>query len=265
MKKKCVVVIPIHSSNPSDFELISFAQCFKVIKSAPIVVMHPKSLDLRRYRAVVDEFETISIPPEKMSSLLNYNKLKLSRFFYRFFLNYEYILTYELDAFIFKDDIEYWCSLDIDYIGAPWLKKVGDSISFNGVGNSGFSLRRVSVLDEFIKKYIRYPNSEPEKLIHRVYNKFIMVSYRLFPFKENITLQKWCLQNEDFVISVYGPQVLPDFKIASYMQATKFSFECYPDYMYMQNSFMLPMGCHAWWRYNLTFWKPFIEKEGYRL
>ncbi len=38
--------------------------------------------------------------------------------FYKQFLNYEYILIYQLDAFVFKDELNY-CSQGIDYVGAP--------------------------------------------------------------------------------------------------------------------------------------------------
>ncbi|MFR6542216.1 MAG: DUF5672 family protein [Butyricimonas virosa] len=28
-----------------------------------------------------------------------------------------------IDAFVFRDELTYWCTLNYDYIGAPWLCK----------------------------------------------------------------------------------------------------------------------------------------------
>lgn len=262
MKKKCIVVIPIHSPNPTDLELISFKQCFNIIKNTPVVVLCPHGLDLQKYKSVVADFLIVTIPSKKMDSLLSYNKLKLSLFFYDLFSEYEYLLTYELDAFIFSDDIEYWCNAGLDYIGAPWLLNINGEIVFNGVGNSGFSLRRVSSMKRFVKKYIRYPDTKPSNLFWRLYTKLLICVYKIFPCSENITIQKWCTENEDVVISKYAKVVLSDFRVASYSDAMKFSFECYPDLLFSKNNKSLPTGCHAWWKYDLAFWKPFIEKEG---
>ena len=32
------------------------------------------------------------------------------------------MLIYQLDAFVFQDDLAYWCQQNYDYIGAPWLR-----------------------------------------------------------------------------------------------------------------------------------------------
>ena len=46
--------------------------------------------------------------------------------------------------------------------------------------------------------------------------------------------------------------------------AIPFAFEAKPKYLYKINQNKLPMGCHAWYRYNLEFWRPFIEGFGYK-
>jgi hypothetical protein len=265
--EKCIVVIPIHNSKPTHFELISFIQCFNVIQSSKIVILHPEGLDLTVFKKYIPTFQTISIKRSKMSSILAYNKLKLSKYFYDLFTDYEYLLTYELDAFIFKDDINYWCSLELDYIGAPWLIHNCDDYSLKlvGVGNSGFSLRKIKTMKRFIKNYIRYPMVKPKGIWNKLFIKIILFTYYLFPFIENITIQYFCDENEDIVISNYCSLVLNDFKMATINQALDFSFECYPEYLHSINKNKLPMGCHAWWKYNLDFWKPFINQQGYKI
>src|SRR5687767_8481944 len=116
----CVVVIPVHTPKPSPYELISFRQCFSVLKRHAIRVIAPKGLSLEKYRQVVPDFEVVTIDPKWQSSVAQYNRLKISRFFYRIFDSYDYLLTYELDAFVFKDELNHWCQQGYDYMGAPW-------------------------------------------------------------------------------------------------------------------------------------------------
>ena len=44
-----------------------------------------------------------------------------------------------------------------------------------------------------------------------------------------------------------------------------FAFEARPRTLYEMNGRQLPFGCHAWFRYDLAFWKPFVESLGYEL
>ncbi|HMC84001.1 MAG TPA: DUF5672 family protein, partial [Chitinophagaceae bacterium] len=55
------------------------------------------------------------------------------------------------------------------------------------------------------------------------------------------------------------------FKVPDYKTAAAFAFEMQPHRLYILNNNQLPFGCHAWWKYDLDFWKPHIEKFGYRL
>lgn len=144
-RRSCVIVIPIHSATPSKNELVSFAQCFKVLYKHPIKVIAPQNLDLSVYKDVVSDFDVVLIDPKWQSSIKQYNRLKVSSFFYKLFNKYHFLLTYELDAFVFKDDLDYWCNKGYDYIGAPWFEGYIVKLSNNivGVGNSGFSLRNV--------------------------------------------------------------------------------------------------------------------------
>ena len=65
------------------------------------------------------------------------------------------MLIVQTDAWIFKDELQKWCNMEYDYIGAPWChlcknvhncnyEEVADQKSI--VGNGGLSLR-------YIKKF----------------------------------------------------------------------------------------------------------------
>ena len=94
----------------------------------------------------------------------------LSNFFYSAFREYDYMLLYQLDAFVFKNELLYWCNKNYDYIGAPWiaskqtlLKKIELQFKskrkqkraeiFFKVGNGGFSLRRIQKFFDITEKY----------------------------------------------------------------------------------------------------------------
>jgi hypothetical protein len=266
--REAIVVIPVHKDVPTAYELISFQQCFRILGNHPVVVVAPQHIKLNAYQDVVPHFKTILIHPKWMSGVLNYNKLKLSQFFYSLFKDYDYLLTYELDAFVFRDNLLEWCDKGYDYVGAPWFEGFAEpTYKLAGVGNSGFSLRKISSITYALKK-IHY--NDPAAIHKDIVKKF-RGSLRQFVyqlrnrFAENISIQNARELNEDIVICKTIPSQIAEFNIAPVKEAIEFSFEVRPDYLFQINYNRLPMGCHAWWRYNLNFWKPHIEKFGYHL
>lgn len=268
-ENSCVIVIPVHSPDPSPYELISFQQCFKILGHHPIKVLAPRNIGLENYNKVVPHFETVFIHPKWQASLNSYNKLKKSRFFYNLFTDYDFLLTCELDAFVFKDEVAYWCNKGYDYIGAPWFEGYHTPVSNKlvGVGNSGFSLRRIKPIQKILKSmYCRDPLDKDNSIKHliKVYLKK-PVRWLLSQGGENYIVLEDYNGDEDRFFSLSVPLVYEDFIVAPIEEATKFSFELKPEVLFIINNQQLPMGCHAWWRYNLPFWKPFIEDFGYQL
>ena len=265
----CVVVIPVHSDSPSNFELISFKQCFDILKKHAIKVMAPKGLNLEAYLKVVPNFEVVEIEPIWQSSLFMYNKLKLSSFFYDLFKEFDYLLTYELDAFVFRDEIDFWCQKNYDYIGAPWFLGFSESTTNEviGVGNSGFSLRKVSGMRKAIRNIYfdkkSYSLQSKKIQIKNIIKKglFYVDVFR----KENKTIQNSEHYNEDWFIANVIPKYLKKYTIAPIEEAIQFSFEVNPIYLYNLNNSKLPMGCHAWGKYDFEFWKPHIANFGYQV
>jgi len=269
MKKVCVV-IPIHSAIPSAYELISFKQCFNILNRYTIKVVAPQGLNLDIYKKVNPEIKIIYIDPIWQSNLLSYNKLKVSRFFYRLFKDYEFLLTYELDAFVFADNLEYWCAQDYDYIGAPWFEGWGlteNDVKLIGVGNSGFSLRKVSTIAHLLRSIYYKSPADYKNGTFNLLKAYLHTPYYWFrnQLRENYTIQNKCVLYEDRFFGELAPRYSKTYRLAPIKEALKFSFEVKPELLFEMNQHTLPMGCHAWWRYNLDFWKPYIEKFGYKL
>jgi hypothetical protein len=266
--KQVCVVIPIHTPTPSAYELISFQQCFAVLHKHAIKVIAPHGLQLDAYYQVTPIFETIFIDAKWQSTLLGYNKLKTSRFFYNLFVGYEFLLTYELDCFVFKDELDLWCQKAYDYIGAPWFEGFAEpapNAKLIGVGNSGFSLRRIPKIRKVLSE-IYYKNPAE----YNAGRKALLKAYVKYPYRwlrnqfgENYTVQNAYHAYEDIFFSEVVPAYFTDFEVAPINEAIKFSFEVKPERLFELNNQELPMGCHAWWRYNLSFWRPIVASYGY--
>ena len=144
-----------------------------------------------------------------------------------------------MDAFVFKDELKYWCNLGYDYIGAPWFDRYHESTMDSpiiGVGNGGFSLRRVTKF---------YLGSK--------------IAHLLRP-----DLKKLNVQEDMYWVNHIAPY-FPGFKVAPIDIALKFAFENHPKRCLELNQNKLPFGVHAWHKYDLDFWRPFIEAEGYEI
>lgn len=270
MQKVCVV-IPVHSSTPTANELISFKQCYNVLNGRPIKIIAPKGLNLSVYKNCIKNatnLDVIYINSKWQSSLVGYNRLKMSRFFYKIFSNYNFLLTYELDCFIFKDELDYWCDKSYDYIGAPWFEGYSVAIpgaSIIGVGNSGFSLRNVQTILRALRA-VTYREPLPAK---NTWSRWITNSLRAAyrwgrnQLGENNALHWLGNVNEDVFFGKIITSYFPDFRLAPVADAIEFSFEVLPRTLFVYNNNNLPTGCHAWWRYDLEFWRPHIEKFGH--
>lgn len=156
-------------------------QCLKLLSSYSIVVIKPESLDLDDIINFYGLTHIEAFPDKYFVSLRAYNKLVLSEEFYRSFQHYTYMLIYQLDAYVFKDELLNWANKGYDYIGAPWLPWKKRHLSVIGryrlycqrlfcrlfdektfktdkyyayqVGNGGFSLRRISKMLEITTHY----------------------------------------------------------------------------------------------------------------
>ena len=54
------------------------------------------------------------------------------------------------------------------------------------------------------------------------------------------------------------------FRVPDPLEALQFSFEVMPEKMLIMNNGRLPMGVHAWNKYNPEFWKPYLASLGYQ-
>ena len=171
---------------------------------------------------------------------ITYSRLLLSKRFYEAFSDYDYLLVYQLDCLVLRDDLDAWCRRGLDYVGAPWLP--GPAARFvdePAVGNGGFSLRRVEaflqVLDAAGERYAR------RWVAGRADSRFEA--------------------HEDLFWSFEAKSFRPDFRIATVEEALRFAFEVEPHRAFELARGNLPFGAHAWAKYDRAFWEPQLLRD----
>lgn len=253
---KVAIVIPFYRKEITDLEQRALEQVCDVLGAYPLVVVKPASLDLSEIKRRYPLLSFVSFADSYFKGIAGYNQLMLSSSFYETFLPYDYILIYQLDAYVFRDELMDWCRKDYDYIGAPWLKKriyyypiISWVMSFirwrriqagepsrqdlyNKIGNGGLSLRKVESHYKAAKKY----SSDIAAFLSHKRSRFY-----------------------DYYEDVFWATEIPEFSYPDAVEALAFSFDKYPWYSFRLTKGKLPFGCHGWYkRKRKGFWRSVI-------
>ena len=229
-----VICIPVYKEKISYYEEISLQQVNRILSKWDKVYIAPESLSFK----YGNNYSVVRFPNEFFVSKDTYSDLLMEKSFYQVFSDYDFLLVYQLDAFVFADKMAYFCNLNYDFIGAPGR---GGMWRYFHVGNGGFSLRK-------IKSCIKILNNKRE----------IMQSLR--------KRYQWRSVPEDIFWGYCGYVQDVDFCVPSSRLASKFSVE--NDYVHGMRDikkYGLPFGCHYWQGENYMFWKNYIESFGYIL
>ena len=232
--EKVAVVIPIYKSSLNEYEELSLSQCVSILGKHPLVLVAPQTLDVSFLTKWNTDFEIVRFDDSYFQSTKTYNQLLTNQEFYRAFTRFEYILIYQLDAYVFQDELLNWCAKSFDYIGAPKLKMhhIEEKYSCEPLMmNGGLSLRNVKAISRYIRIY-------------------------------QIFFSRW-LANEDMMFSFTQKRAYPFrflLKLPNWKEALAFSIEKNPQRA-LEIVGKLPFGCHAWERYEPNFWKKYIPKK----
>ena len=175
---------------------------------------------------------------------------------------------HHLDAYVFRDEIEYWCKKNYDYIGAPIYEYDGTITPKNYicVGNGGFSMHKISSALRVLKdRSIVYSISELNKW-YFAYNLkgrfryFRYYVYSLLGFTRRAKSGQNNLKvNEDIFWGKYVNQSFDWYNVAPFEEAFKFSMEYNCEELLELNSGQLPFGTHQWFKGDFySFW---VEKN----
>lgn len=255
--KKVIIVVPIYRPL-TDTERQSLEQLLRVLGHYPIDLLHPERLPVGDIMAQYGQGKQLTetvLPDSNFRSVQSYSDLCLTESFYDLYGSYEYMLIYQLDAWIFSDQLQAWVDRGYDYVGAPWVpteyyykKFVGmlhqrlrkcfpvdiyhipHCMKYFAVGNGGFSLRRISTM-----KAIMHDDRD---IISQLNGRYY----------------------EDWYISQVATRT-HQLNIPDWRTALQFSYEQALSHCYELNHKELPFGCHYWSnpKNYKRFWHRFIH------
>lgn len=261
------VIVPVYRTELSPSEQASLARCLAVLGTHPVILAVPEGLDLSALLARYPGLVCQAFPAAYFTSVKAYNRLMLADEFYARFAAYEYMLVYQLDAFVFEDRLLSWCDRGYDYVGAPWIPhgrvpgrwqlakaairrryfRLTNRQYRNGsgdhhgqqhyaAGNGGFSLRRIAALRTALR----------------------LLPGRAEPYRQGIR-EPWA---EDVFYSVEANRYRPLVRIPGFREALEFSWETYPDVAARWCRSALPFGCHGWDKLHRDEWRPVFASLG---
>lgn len=253
---KAVVVIPVYKSQLNDREYTSFEACCRILRKYTLCLVTYNQFDdtvycqiarLYNVKLQVEYFEDYYF-----KNIHGYNRLMLSADFYHRFDEFRYMLVYQLDAYVFRDELQKWCGCDFDYIGAPlFAPGFRYSTQYALVGNGGFSLRKTQVFESLFHTKLTW-----HQLLQVKYPKNPYINWRK---KIVYTLMLWALGRFDglfyfltyfvdedrfFSCALLGTSM--KLSVPPVEKAMFFAFDQGGAFWFDQTKCVLPFGVHAW-------------------
>lgn len=253
MFPSCCIIIPSYKEKPNKYEILALIQCQKILNEYHICIVVPYGLNTIHYDRLLKKHHTNYhfefFDKRFFDGIQGYNHLMLSPEFYQRFLSFDYILIYQLDAYVFFNKLDYWCSKGLNYLGAPipyglihdveitHNKKYNDTLNLPYAYNGGASLRKVGAFLDTLSE-------------------------------NNTLITKWLSEglNEDIIFSSL---LLQNCRIPD-SEALQFCIDNFPRECVSRIEGQLPMLCHGWTKlndesaeYDGLFWLQYIWKWEY--
>ena len=263
MARQVAILVPVHRASLDADERISLRHLERFLGRYDRYLILPSSLKL-----AMTGFEVERFPDEFFRSHFDYSRLFLDKRLYRRFAHYEYVLVYQLDCLVFADELEQWCAMGYDYIGA-----VHEIEGVQMVGNGGFSLRRVagclSALES--KRQMIAPGAHWQKYwAHRPRHiRAINLPRRYLKYLRAFNGVDWEIRHdrrsatawpEDWFWSLKAEKYNRAFRKPGVDEAHRFAFFGEPRICF-ETIGRLPFGCHAWARVDRAFWEPHLLQD----
>lgn len=254
------IVIPMYKEKLDCTEILSLKRLHKIIyedecptggedyrywEETPVFLVIPKGLNIDEYKKIYPTIKVKEFDKKCFESINNLSRLMFEYDFYKQFSRYDYMLIYQLDGYIFKNDIQSWCDKGYDYIGGPifsensgW-KDNNDTVWSPKVGNGGISLRKIKFFMD-----LNNPNGEFRTYYKDKYNDKFFESIKF----EDLEYYK--------IFRYYY-----DANIPTWFEAGLFSLDMNPEVF--ESIISDPKDhislCHAWPK-NIRYWKDKIPE-----
>jgi hypothetical protein len=228
------IVLPIYRPRLEAEALAAVDRAVAILRHGDWYLMAPQSLDTSFYEQRYGK-PVVRFPDARLASVRNYSGLLLTDEFYAAFAQYEYMLVTQDDVYVLRDDLPYWLSRRLDYIGAPWPDGHDVELSMSArpgihectvrgyVGNGGFSLRRIAACRQLLAE-----------------------------FPEDVTWWSEVGWAEDMFFGMFG-QLSQQFVLPNMRVAAAFAWEALLPRMYALCEGQLPMAIHAYRKWDPEF------------
>lgn len=263
---RLVVLMPTHLEQLDEPLSATLLHNTLQLKEYKLEVVLPESCDPSWYRSFFVEHgiqgSVRQVPSKYFGSPTAVNRMGTDPQFYRLYLEFEYILICHLDAWVFRDSLDYWMDLGYDFIGAPLFLPQNGHASFMRRmapfgGNGGLSLRRVASCIRVLETF--KPGIGPwrftQALLFLVRNRrfgFILILFRLVRLLRRdwrSTREKYNIY-EDVFFTVIAPMCGNLISIPSSSMAIWFA--CEVNYSLIQKEVLglePPLGIHGYDKY----------------
>ncbi len=121
MKDLVNVLIPILDTNLTPNQSKILSHCLSVLGQYPIIFISYEGADMAWVEEYKPNADIVSFPKEYFQSRQTLAKLFLMQDFYDRFSWTDFLLIHELNTWIVRDELHYWCKQGYDYLKAPPL------------------------------------------------------------------------------------------------------------------------------------------------
>lgn len=228
MNNKVCIIVPVYKEKLNFHEYNSLIQLQSILspEKYDIHFICPEYLNFSYYEEHFKYKYIFRFWDSYFIDNSTYSKLMLNENFYKYFQEYEYMLIYQTDGWVFKDDLIDWCEKGYEYIGAPFM--------------------------------FRYPSSKSAAVQHKLYNGNGGVSLRKISWIiENIEKYKTTLPIDGIYEDITISQYFDIINKPSFIECSKFSWDTYPDVLWQVNQFEIPSFCHNYIKNGYDFYKNF--------
>lgn len=285
----CCIFVPLYKLQWTPVEIAALTRCISLLRQYHFILAHKASHDYHEVLQwwtetlpLLDSWSLLPLDDIHLSSISHYNRLMLSVDFYARIASWDYVLVFQLDAWILSGNLSEWLSRGYTYVGAPWCPHLGgdpDCIAM-GVGNGGLSLRNIHEMikilgsprykfspvlaigelvarSDLASNYCRHhPLVRSVVFLNRLIRLLIVLLAWPLAHRNNLSYYARQGTNEDVIIGIYCPRVFKWMRIPSPGEAAHFSLETNAKEVSSAFSVGIPFGCHAWERLDRSF---FVE------
>lgn len=235
MTSTCAIVVPTYRQ-PTASEWLSI-DCLKAVLPAfPTFLLKPKGLELS-----IDGFSNCSMDDGWFASTKTYGLLMASPVLYEQFTAFDYILIYQLDCLVFRNDLQAWCAKGYDLCSSACLSSLGPWMTEPFVSFGGLSLRNVR---SCLRVLHRVQANDPGLVRH---------ARELLVFGQ-----------EDVWWGCRAPAFDPTFRVLPVEESFSFAFDGNPLPYAAHCPSLPPFACHAWLSVGrLLFYRRFLPFSGF--